>query len=64
MHFSTLQCSKTAETPRTVLHALFGVEQRVKADPLNRSLHWLPVGKLIFKILVYVHKILNKLAPH
>ncbi len=43
---------------------VFGVGRRVEADPLIRSLHWLTVDKrIIFKILMYVYKVLNNLAP-
>ena len=43
---------------------VFRVGRRVEADGLIRALHWLPVEKrILFKILVYVYKALNNLAP-
>ena len=43
---------------------MFGVGRRTEAEPLLRTLHWLPVPQRVtFKILLYVYKALNDQAP-
>lgn len=43
---------------------IFAVGRNVDADSLLERLHWLPVEKrVIYKILLYVYKALNCLAP-
>ena len=43
---------------------IFNVKYDHSAEPLLRSLHWLPVrARVQFKILTIVHKCLNKTAP-
>ena len=43
---------------------MFAVGRKVDASSLLEKLHWLPVKKrIIFKVLLYVHKALNNSAP-
>ncbi len=43
---------------------VFGVGRRTEAHPLLNSLHWLSIKKrIVFKMLLYVYKALNNLAP-
>ena len=42
----------------------FAVGRRTEAEPLLKTLHWLPVHQRVtFKILFYVYKSLNEQAP-
>ncbi|XP_072030602.1 uncharacterized protein [Amphiura filiformis] len=43
---------------------IFQVPRRHLSSPLLNSLHWLPIDKRIcFKVLLYIYKTLNDLAP-
>ncbi|XP_072025395.1 uncharacterized protein [Amphiura filiformis] len=43
---------------------IFQVPRRHSSSPLLNSLHWLPIDKRIcFKVLLYIYKTLNDLAP-
>ena len=43
---------------------VFAVGRRTEAEPLLKTLHWLPVPQRVtFKILLYVYKALNEQAP-
>ena len=43
---------------------IFTVDRRHKSSPLLKSLHWLPVKQRnTYKLLLYVYKALNGLAP-
>ena len=65
--FTCLSAKNTSRLQRlqnSGARVVFAVGRRTEAEPLLRTLHWLPVPqRVIFKILLYVYKALNEQAP-